>query len=44
MLLASTKSTWACAGVMGWKLVKLDNNSAGNSEGIKFTVLCSWLR
>lgn len=39
ILLASVKSTWAFAGVMGWKLVKLYNNSAGTSEGGgKFTV------
>lgn len=45
ILLASMKSTWACAGVMGWKLVKLDNNSAGTSEGGgKFTVFYSWMR
>lgn len=44
ILLTSMKSPWACAGVMGCKSVKLDNNSAGTSEGgVKFTVLCSWL-
>lgn len=32
------KSPWACTGVMGWKLTKLVNNSAGSSEeGVKFS-------
>lgn len=40
ILLASVKSTWACAGVRGGKLVKLENNSSGTSEGgVKFSPL-----